>query len=43
MSKLTMGLGGLAVAGLVFAWSAAAKDLTVGLSAEVSSFDPHFR
>ena len=43
MSRLTMRLGGLAVAGLVLSWSATAKDLTVGLSAEVSSFDPHFR
>ena len=43
MSRQNMRLGGLAVAALVLSWSAAAKDLTVGLSAEVSSFDPHFR
>lgn len=43
MSRLTMRPVGLAVAGLVLSWSATAKDLTVGLSAEVYSFDPHFR
>ena len=43
MFKPLMRLAGLAVAGFAISWSAAAKDLTVGLSAEVYSFDPHYR
>ena len=43
MLKPITRLAGLAVAGFAISWTAAAKDLTVGLSAEIMSFDPHYR